>query len=277
MISRNTKGQFYLTHAAICVLVWSLALSTTLGQRSNRKPSTTPSQPAVSSGLSAAAQTAVESALAFLQANQLAEAEVAARKAIAEAPRSPVTHNVLGVVLDRAQKSDQAFTEFKTAIKLDARFVSAHNNLGRWYAERGKTTEAITEFERVLQIDPGHLQSHYNLGSLYATSDNPTKAAEHFAKARAAAPNDPQLALAFLNVAYRANMIAEANAAADFVERTVVNDSQSLFTLATALAQNHQYERAARLYARVNDMVPKTYEVLYNLGIALFNLSLIHI
>ena len=39
------------------------------------------------------------------------------------------------------------------------------------------------------------------------------------------------------------------------------------------LAQSNQYERAARLYARVNELTPRTYEVLYNLGIALYNLD----
>src|SRR5262249_35095029 len=123
------------------------------------------------------------------------------------------------------------------------------------------------------KIDPNHVQAHYNLGALYADSGDFVKAADHFAIARRADANDPQLALAFLNVAYRANRTAEADAAAEMVERAAGSDAKWLFTLATVLAQTKQYEHAARLFARVNELMPHNYEVLYDLGIALYNLD----
>ena len=141
------------------------------------------------------------------------------------------------------------------------------------FAEQGKFTDAIAEFERVLKVEPGHVQAHYNLGALYGDRGDFLKAAEHFARARASAPDDPQLALAFLNVAYRAKRGAEADAAADLVERVAASDPRGLFTLGTALAQNEQYERAARIFARVNEKMPRTFEVLYNLGVARYNLD----
>ena len=223
--------------------------------------------------LSAAAQTFLDSAVEALQRGALADAERAARAAVSAAPRSPVPHNVLGVILDRMGRGDAALREFNAAIKLDPNFVGARNNLGRVLAERGLRADAIAEFERVLKIDPSHVQAHYNLGALYGDSGEFVKSAEHFARARASVPDDPQLALAFLNVAYRANRIVEAEEAADFVERTSVSDGRALFTRATVLAQSKRYERAVRLFVRVNELTPRTYEVLYNLGIALFNLD----
>ncbi|MGI8995083.1 MAG: tetratricopeptide repeat protein, partial [Pyrinomonadaceae bacterium] len=223
--------------------------------------------------LSAEARAALDAAVAALEANRIAEAERAARNAVSIAHRSPVTHNLLGVVLDRAGRSAEALNEFNQAINLDARFVSARNNLGRLLAQRGQLKEAIAEFASVLQIDPAHVQAHYNLGALYGDGGDFARSAEHFARARAAAPNDPQLALAFLNVAYRAGRKTEAAAAAELVERVAGSDARALFTLATALAQNEQYERAARLYARVNELQPRTFETLYNLGIVLYNLE----
>ena len=124
-----------------------------------------------------------------------------------------------------------------------------------------------------MKLDPGHVQAHYNLGSLYRDAGDFAKAAEHFSEARKADPEDPQLALAFLSVAYRANRATEADAAAALVERAVNADARGLFTLATAIAQGGQYEHAARLFARVNELTPHTFEVLYNLGIALYNLD----
>ena len=196
-------------------------------QRPAPRPSNTAQASADRAGLSPTARTSLDAALAALQSNDLAAAERAARAAVAASPRSAITHNVLGVVLDRARRSEEAFAEFNAAIKLDPNFVSARNNLGRMFAEHGKTAEAIAEFERVLKSDPSHVQAHYNLGALYADAGDFAKAAEHFARAREADPNDPQLALAFLTVAYRANRTQQADAAADLVERTAGADGKS--------------------------------------------------
>src|SRR5262249_38533039 len=97
--------------------------------------------------------------------------------------------------------------------------------------------------------------------------------AEHLARARAVAPDDLQLALAFLNVAFRANRIPEAETVADTVERNASRDPRAMFTLGSVLAQSKRYERAARVFGRVNESLPHTYDVLYNLGIALYNLD----
>src|SRR6185369_4772863 len=95
--------------------------------------------------LSAVAKKALDAALAALEADALDQAEKEGRAAVAAAPRSPVTHNVLGVVLDRLGRRQDAYAEFNTAIKFDPAFVSAHNNLGRMLAQEGKTAEAISE------------------------------------------------------------------------------------------------------------------------------------
>ncbi|HKG20326.1 MAG TPA: tetratricopeptide repeat protein, partial [Blastocatellia bacterium] len=186
-----------------------------------------------SNDMKLAVRGALDQALQALRANRLPEAERFARAAVAASLRSAVAHNLLGVVLDRSGLFDAALAEFNTAISLDRNFVSARNNLGRALAGRGRTPEAIAEFERVLKIDPAHQQAHYNLGALYAESGDFQKASDHFGRARASAPEDPQLALAFLNVAYRAGRASEADSAADFVERAVAKDSRALFTLAT--------------------------------------------
>src|SRR5205814_4758154 len=113
-------------------------------------------------------------------------------------------------------------------------------------AESGQTSQAITQFERVLKLDPGHVQAHYNLGSLYRDAGDFAKAAEHFSEARKADPEDPQLALAFLSVAYRANRATEADVAAALVGRAVHADARLLFSLPTEIAQGVRDAHAAR-------------------------------
>ena len=223
--------------------------------------------------MSRSARTFLDAALAALQANSLAEAERTARAAVAASPRSATTHNVLGVVLDRNGKKEEAFSEFNTAVKLNPNFISARNNLGRMLAERGQTKAAIDQFEKVLKSDPSHIQALFNLGALYSDAGNFVEAAGYFERARAVQPDDPQLALAYLNVAYRADRRAAANSVAEWLEGKFAGEPKGLFTLGMILAQNKEYELARRLFEQVNKAMPRTYEVLYNLGIALYNLD----
>ncbi len=254
------------------LLSCSLFSIRTLGQggRSQKRPEQKDPQIA---GLNPAAQNSLETAIQALKSGALSEAERAARIAVQASPKSPITRNLLGVVLDRLGKHEAALDAFDAAIRLDPDFVSARNNRGRLFAERGKFTEAIAEFERVLKVEPSHLEAHYNLGSLYAAAGDFAKATEHLAVARSNAPDDPQLTLAFIDAAYRAKRTEEAEAAADLFEKRGGQDPRALFTLAMTLARSEQYERGARLFGRVNEMMPDTFEVLYNLGIALYNLD----
>ena len=198
---------------SFCILLFAFRIPV-LAQRqtTGRTGSVAPS--AQADNLSPTARASLDAAVAALQSNALADAERAARAGVQAAPRSAIAHNLLGVVLDRMTRADEAFKEFNTAIAIDQNFVSAHNNLGRMFAERGKFPDAIREFEQTLKIEPQHVQANYNLGAIYGDSGDFVKASEYFSRARQSAPDDPQLALAFLNVAYRANRIAEADAAA---------------------------------------------------------------
>src|SRR5437879_6095158 len=206
---RNLNRGIYV---ALLVIVFGVRFPAAHAQRrSGNRPSAVQTAASDSNALSPLAKMSLDAAVSALQSNTLPEAERHARAAVAASPRSAVTHNVLGVVLDRSGQSDEAYKEFGTAIRLDPNFVSARNNLGRMLAEHGKRAEAIAEFERVLKSDPNHVQAHYNLGALYADAGDFLKATDHLASARRADPNDPQLALAFLNVAYRANRTAEAD------------------------------------------------------------------
>src|SRR5438309_2766152 len=120
-----------------------------IAQRNGVRRPDTPSQTA-DDRLTSSAKNSLDAAVAALQSNALSEAERDARAAVTASPRSAITHNVLGVVLDRSGRSEEAFKEFNAAIKLSPEFVSARNNLGRMLAEHGRTAEAIAEFERVL-------------------------------------------------------------------------------------------------------------------------------
>jgi tetratricopeptide (TPR) repeat protein len=61
--------------------------------------------------------------------------------------------------------------------------------------------------------------------------------------------------------------------AADAVSSSHSQDPKILFNLALLLAQNAQYGKTAELFSEVNRLRPGTAEVLYNLGVAEYNLK----
>ena len=126
--------------------------------------------------------------------------------------------------------------EYDAALRLKPKLVSALSNLGVLLAKTNRGTEAIAKFEEVLRIDPKHDGAIFNLGALYAAR-------------------------------------GDYKRAVPLLEKAAGQDPRMLFTLGLRLAEAHEYADAVRLFQRTNELRPQTYEVLYNLGIALYNLD----
>src|SRR5687768_10864653 len=85
----------------LVLLFGTSSLATVTAQRSGRQRAGIQSSSKGSSTLTPLARKSLDAAIAALEANSLAEAERQARAAVSAAPGSAVTHNILGVVLDR--------------------------------------------------------------------------------------------------------------------------------------------------------------------------------
>ncbi|MGI9068843.1 MAG: tetratricopeptide repeat protein [Pyrinomonadaceae bacterium] len=122
-------------------------------------------------------------------------------------------------------------------------------------------TEAESAARRALRLDASATAVHTLLDMIRnSTGANvePTAARTYTA---------PRSSVASNSQASTVNDIGRAND--EFVDQ----DAHALFKLATELARNGQYERAARLFTRVNELLPHTFEVLYNFGVTLYNLN----
>jgi tetratricopeptide (TPR) repeat protein len=79
--------------------------------------------------------------------------------------------------------------------------------------------------------------------------------------------------IAFIRDCLVRNRLAEALEAADRFAREHSDDSEALLQIAELLASHSQHARAAALFARVNELHPRTPNVLYNLGVAYYHLE----
>ena len=103
-------------------------------------------------------QAEFEEAMRYHQLGQVDEAETRYRKLIKKAPKTPVLHNNLGLVLQAQHRVDEAVKQLERAVKLDRQYVDAYSNLGNAYRRAGKFDAAIKSFERALKLNPAFIQ-----------------------------------------------------------------------------------------------------------------------
>ena len=148
-------------------------------------------------------------------------------RAANEAQDVPLVHNSFGIALHHSGRTEHAISVFQKALELDPQFVEASCNLGAVFADLERFEEAIECFERALEHSPNNSAVLANLGNALngvhrieeaistlerAIESDPSnafayaklatlnerlnhldKAREQIAKAKALAPNNPEI------------------------------------------------------------------------------------
>ncbi|MCA8954082.1 MAG: tetratricopeptide repeat protein [Planctomycetes bacterium] len=86
--------------------------------------------------------------------NQLAEAEVLLRDALALAPLSAGVHNSYGVVLFALGRVPEAQAQLERALELDPELADARRNLGIAFCAVGRLEQALAAWQPLLARDP---------------------------------------------------------------------------------------------------------------------------
>ena len=113
--------------------------------------------------LAPTADEAFELALQFEDHGDLDAATSAYLEAIDQEPSDPILHFNLGNVEYMLGHLDEALEHFRTAARLDPRYVEAWNNLGSVMCEIGDHDQAIVALQRALSLVPDYADAHYNL------------------------------------------------------------------------------------------------------------------
>ena len=98
------------------------------------------------------------------------------RRALAANGARPDTHFNLGSALLALHRLDEAAHHYREAIALRPNYAEAHNNLGTVLRTQGKYSEAQTCFERARAIQPNAAIVHFNLGNVLNVQGKPGEA-----------------------------------------------------------------------------------------------------
>jgi tetratricopeptide (TPR) repeat protein len=107
--------------------------------------------------------------LAYLEENQLEEAETEFLKIIKMDADEVMGYANLGIVYLRMGSFEQAEEWLRKAIKMEPEDPDVRLILAKVYEMSGDSEKAISELEEIMQFSPGHVKSLYNLSELYAT------------------------------------------------------------------------------------------------------------
>lgn len=199
----------------------------------------------------------------FLARGDMDSALGRVKRGLEGAPHSVEGLNLLGLILTRQGKSQEALDAFQSALKVSPQSVVTHNNLGIFYVSQNKTTLAENEFRASLRVRPSDRDANYNLGVLLVSGGHPKEAVAALAKVH---PPDVS-ALFYLTRAYLdSGQIDDGLRTAKSLSELGKQDLKVHFSLGALLASKKQYAAAEKELEAADVLSPGTFEILFNLG-----------
>ena len=119
---------------------------------------------------------------------QLARNEKIREKA---AMNCSVTHSILGNILGKKGRLDEAEFHFKEALKLYPKLSIAHSEYGYLLNLLKRYDEAEVQFKEALRLEPNNAQTHINYAILLDNLKRPHEAVFHCEEALRLDPNNP--------------------------------------------------------------------------------------
>lgn len=205
-----------------------------------------------------------------MQQGTLDEAEVQARRALADPATEAAACSVLGTIRFQQQRFDDSIDFFQKAIHLDDTLMGAHLSLAQVYLLQGKPALAMPVVERVLKLDPQLANVPPDLaikfGVLLATHGAAPQAIAILERVRE--KGTPSYELAFnLAGAYLLNG-DEVRALTAYDEALAAKpDALPALRQAAALAeQRGELERSLSYWLRAKKIEPEDAEILLGFG-----------
>ena len=201
---------------------------------------------------------------------QWEDSRKAALKALDVDPKLGDAYVLLGLVATAQSQFQEAETRFEKAVGLQPKNPRAHAYLGSTYLQEKRYDDARRSFERVLKLEPGNLPAQYNLGLIGLAVNRPADALPYFKRVHSSQPSDAGALIGMLESQLLLKRLGEAKESASKAASLLDRRDPRLFQVAVLLAFHDEYAAAIPLLERVRQVHPDSYDVNYNLALALF-------
>ncbi|MCK9457501.1 MAG: tetratricopeptide repeat protein [Candidatus Riflebacteria bacterium] len=114
------------------------------------------------------------------------------QRAVDLQPNSANYRDSLGWALYKADRTNEAITQFTTALRINPNFTKSHFNMGLAELSANNFDKAASSFLNVVRLSPSNLKAHVSLGDCYEKLNDNVKALNHYRQALArATDSDP--------------------------------------------------------------------------------------
>ncbi len=188
-------------------------------------------------------------------------------------PDYPEAHFFRGNALDQQGKLDAAIAEYNQALRFKPMQAETHILLGVALAKQKQYDEAAKHYRAALELSPDSAVAHNNLARALHTQGKFEEAIEHYS---AALRLDPDLAEAHNNLGI---LLLTKGKLSDGIKelresrRLKPNNREAAYNLATALNQHGDWSEAADLLGKIVTDVPGDPNAHCQLGVALSHLG----
>jgi tetratricopeptide (TPR) repeat protein len=108
-----------------------------------------------------------------LKLQQLRDAEIVLKKALAYEYENNTSHYLLGITYYRQGSVSEAIESVEQGLKIEPQDAQARNYLGYVFSSKNSMDRARNQFEQAVNIDSTFAAAHFNLAAIYATDDDP--------------------------------------------------------------------------------------------------------
>jgi tetratricopeptide (TPR) repeat protein len=192
----------------------------------------------------------LEQGFALQQQGDLAAAERNYLEVLALDPNNEFALNLMGVVCNRRNQSQEAVTYLNRALQVNANDPETHNNLGLAFKDLHKFREARWAFEASLELNPKQPQTLNNLGNVLAATDQHDEAIAAFESAIRLDAGYVDCMNNLASSLKELGRVDDALSICDVALRLDDSNSQTLNTLGKLLIQAAQYEEAKVAFER---------------------------
>ena len=210
----------------------------------------------------------LQKAIELHQAGQWADAIHCYQAAIQLQPTA-IAHLNLGILLEQADRSDEALASYTRAVELDPRGPAPQYHLGAALEQRGRWPAAMVCFQTALASQPAHGPSLARLAALYKRQGNLAMAEQLLLRAVAAEPKRAGAHFDLANVLQLERKWSEAINAYRAAIELVPDYFEAHNNLANALRENHELDDALACAQRAIELSPTSAAAVCNLGVVL--------
>ena len=205
-----------------------------------------------------------DEALELINAGDPAAAEKLCREAVERNPKDINMSGLLGAVLIKRRRLDEAEQVLKQTIALAPTFAKAHEDLGYALLEQERYEEAVEVLQKAARLDPKLDAAHFNLGKALASTGRGKEADAAFEASFELSPERKKLALAAKH--HQEGRIEDA----EQLYRQVLNNNprnvDALRMLAMVAATAKRYDDAERLLRKAVGIAPDFLTAVVDLG-----------